>query len=66
MMAVTHAMIAAAGCSLILGTANPMTLGLAVVGSQLPDAAYPEANPERIASISEKSKRSITVPQPQF
>ncbi len=37
MMAVTHAMIAAAGCSLILGTANPMTLGLAVVGSQLPD-----------------------------
>ncbi len=37
MMAVTHAMIAAAGTSLILGTASPMTLGLAVLGSQLPD-----------------------------
>ena len=37
MMAMTHAMIAAAGTSLLMGTANPMALGLAVVGSQLPD-----------------------------
>ncbi len=37
MMAMTHAMIAAAGTSLLMGTANPMVLGLAVVGSQLPD-----------------------------
>ncbi len=37
MMAITHAAIAAAGTSLILGTANPFNLGLAVLGSQLPD-----------------------------
>jgi inner membrane protein len=37
MMAVTHSAIAMAGTSLILGTANPMVLGLAVIGSQLPD-----------------------------
>jgi inner membrane protein len=37
MMAITHAAIAAAGTSLILGTANPLTLGLAILGSQLPD-----------------------------
>ncbi|WP_218600605.1 metal-dependent hydrolase [Fischerella major] len=36
-MAVTHAVIAAAGTSLILGTADPYKLGLAVLGSQLPD-----------------------------
>jgi inner membrane protein len=37
MMALTHATIATAGTSLILGTANPNALGLAVIGSQLPD-----------------------------
>jgi inner membrane protein len=37
MLAITHATIAAAGTSLILGTANPLPLGLAIIGSQLPD-----------------------------
>jgi inner membrane protein len=37
MMSVTHCTIAAAGTSLILGTANPLPLGLAIIGSQLPD-----------------------------
>ena len=37
MMAVTHAAIAAAGVSLVFGTADPLPLGLAVLGSQLPD-----------------------------
>ena len=37
MMAVTHAAIATAGTSLILGTANPLILGLSVIGSQLLD-----------------------------
>ena len=46
MMAITHAAIgsatalraiAAAGTSLILGTAEPLPLGLAILGSQLPD-----------------------------
>jgi inner membrane protein len=37
MMAITHAAIALSGTSLILGTANPLALGLAVIGSQLPD-----------------------------
>ena len=37
MMSVTHCTIAAAGTSLILGTANPLSLGLAIIGSQLPD-----------------------------
>ena len=36
-MALTHAAIAAAGTSLILGTTDPLLLGLAVTGSQLPD-----------------------------
>ena len=37
MMAITHAAIATAGTSLVLGTANPLILGLSVIGSQLPD-----------------------------
>ncbi|MGB5771145.1 MAG: metal-dependent hydrolase, partial [Crocosphaera sp.] len=37
MMAITHAAIATAGTSLILGTASPLNLGLALLGSQLPD-----------------------------
>ena len=37
MMAITHCSIAAAGTSLVLGTASPLTIGLAVLGSQLPD-----------------------------
>ncbi len=37
MMSLTHATIAAAGASLILGTANPLALSLAILGSQLPD-----------------------------
>ncbi|MEO0374186.1 MAG: metal-dependent hydrolase [Cyanobacteria bacterium P01_A01_bin.17] len=37
MMAITHAAIAAAGVSLVFGTAAPLPLGLAVLGSQLPD-----------------------------
>ena len=37
MMAITHCSIAAAGTSLILGTAEPLPLGLAIIGSQLPD-----------------------------
>ena len=37
MMAVTHAAIATAGASLLLGTAQPLPLALAVLGSQLPD-----------------------------
>ena len=36
-MSITHAAIASAGTSLILGTANPLPLGLAILGSQLPD-----------------------------
>ena len=37
MMAITHACIAAAGVSLLFSTAEPLTLALAVLGSQLPD-----------------------------
>ena len=37
MMAITHCSIAAAGTSLILGTAAPLPIGLAILGSQLPD-----------------------------
>ena len=37
MMAITHCSIAAAGTSLILGTGQPLPLGLAILGSQLPD-----------------------------
>jgi inner membrane protein len=37
MIAITHAAIAAAGTSLLLGTSDPLPLALAVVGSQLPD-----------------------------
>ncbi|MFB6276268.1 MAG: metal-dependent hydrolase [Halothece sp.] len=37
MMSVTHAVIAAAGTSLVLASGDPLVLGLAVVGSQLPD-----------------------------
>jgi inner membrane protein len=37
MMAITHAAIALSGTSLILGTAEPLPLGLAILGSQLPD-----------------------------
>ncbi|MEP0898744.1 MULTISPECIES: metal-dependent hydrolase [Leptolyngbya] len=37
MMSLTHATIAVAGTSLILSTADPLTLGLALIGSQLPD-----------------------------
>jgi len=37
MMALTHAAIAAAGTALALQTADPLVIGLAVLGSQLPD-----------------------------
>jgi inner membrane protein len=37
MMSITHATIAIAGTSLILGTASPLPLALAILGSQLPD-----------------------------
>ena len=37
MMAITHAAIATAGVSLLLATADPLPLSLAVLGSQLPD-----------------------------
>ncbi|MCC3498362.1 MAG: metal-dependent hydrolase [Microcoleus sp. PH2017_15_JOR_U_A] len=37
MMALTHSIIAAAGVSLTLTTANPLHLALAIGGSQLPD-----------------------------
>ncbi|NEO80704.1 metal-dependent hydrolase [Moorena sp. SIO4G3] len=37
MMSITHSLIAAAGTSLVLGTADPSLLGLAVVGAQIPD-----------------------------
>jgi inner membrane protein len=37
MMAITHAVISAAGTSLILSNASHKTLGLAILGSQLPD-----------------------------
>ena len=36
-MSLTHALISAAGASLILSSADPMVLGLAILGSQLPD-----------------------------
>ena len=36
-MSITHAAIATAGCSLILGTADPLALFLSLVGSQIPD-----------------------------
>jgi inner membrane protein len=42
MLAITHAAIALSGTSLILGTANPLTLGLAIIGSQLPDLGLTE------------------------
>ncbi|CAN5729685.1 hypothetical protein BH23CYA1_BH23CYA1_00920 [soil metagenome] len=37
MMAITHAAIACAGVSLLLSTADPLPLSLAVLGSQIPD-----------------------------
>lgn len=37
MMSITHSTIAAAGVSLILGAADPLPIGLAILGSQLPD-----------------------------
>ena len=37
MMSITHAAIALSGTSLILGTGEPLPLGLAILGSQLPD-----------------------------
>jgi inner membrane protein len=37
MMALTHAAIATCGVSLVWGDASPLVLGLAVIGSQLPD-----------------------------
>jgi inner membrane protein len=37
MISVTHCAIRAVGTSLILGTASPLPLGLAIIGSQLPD-----------------------------
>ena len=37
MMAITHCSIAAAGTSLILGTGQPLPIGLAILGSQIPD-----------------------------
>jgi inner membrane protein len=37
MMSLTHATIAAAGTSLMLGTADPLALILGILGSQLPD-----------------------------
>ena len=37
MMSITHCAIASAGTSLILGTADPLFLGLSIIGSQLPD-----------------------------
>jgi inner membrane protein len=37
MLAITHAAIATAGTSLILGTADPLLLGLSIIGSQIPD-----------------------------
>ena len=37
MLAITHAAIALSGTSLILGTAEPLPLGLAILGSQIPD-----------------------------
>ena len=36
-MAITHAAIATAGTSFALGTADPLLLGLSIIGSQLPD-----------------------------
>lgn len=37
MMSITQTAIAPSHISLILGTANPIALGLAILGSQLPD-----------------------------
>ncbi|NJR70026.1 MAG: hypothetical protein HC771_16305 [Synechococcales cyanobacterium CRU_2_2] len=37
MMALTHMAIAMAGVGFAMGSANPMVLGLAAIGSQLPD-----------------------------
>ncbi len=37
MMAVTHAIISSSVTSLVLGKTDFLTLGLAIVGSQLPD-----------------------------
>ena len=36
-MAITHAVLATAGVCLLLGSADPLVLGLAIIGSQLPD-----------------------------
>ena len=37
MMAITHCALAAAGTAIILGSVDPLPLGLAILGSQLPD-----------------------------
>jgi inner membrane protein len=37
MMALTHAALAAAGCTIILGSIDPLTIAGAILGSQLPD-----------------------------
>ena len=37
LMAITHSTIAAAGTTLILGSANPLVMALSILGSQLPD-----------------------------
>ncbi|NJL56517.1 metal-dependent hydrolase, partial [bacterium] len=37
MMSLTHAAIALTTTSISLGTANAFTLGVAIIGSQLPD-----------------------------
>lgn len=37
MMSVTHAIIGVCGTTLLLQTADPVVLGLAIIGSQIPD-----------------------------
>ena len=57
MLSITHCAIAAAGTSLILGTAAPLPLGLAILGSQLPDLDTTTRRKYRVRATRGKVKR---------
>ena len=62
MMAITHAAIAVSAASLTfgLGTNNPVALGLALLGSQLPDL---DTTTSTIGQIKTINKGKISVPK---
>ncbi len=61
MMAITHCAIALSGTSLILGTAEPLPLGLAILGSQLPDLDTPLQAPLACTRMGVKSSIRLVV-----